>query len=231
MLDRIRHSLGLNRYTVETPVSQHQQSANTRDSGVRPAALPQRGTPSNTTEMAPGIGLPATGANASAHPTLAAWAAGASPSASPLTAVTPSPARSETALVATQVDSAEADTTVAAVHPLIGAMKQGSADRSRTSSAKSTRSCSPRRCFERRCRRSAPSRPTPHRWGCPAPTVLLAQSLALVGDIAAAWQQHELQAADRPDEVDAWRVAMELGTTPSGMKVLQVVFAKPIAPD
>ena len=254
MLDRIRHSLGLNRYTVETPVSQYQKSANKRDSGVRPTALPPRGTPSNTTEMAPRTGLP-TGADATASTALAAAATGASPSASPLTAVTPSPARSETALVATHANSAEAEATVVGAHPLIDAMKQGTADLHglvENQFGRVDQVMLSKAMLRRALQALGPLTAGAAPQGLPGmPAVLVAQSLALatgadatrslaalatlrrldpVGDIAAAWQRREAPAAARPDEVDAWRVAMELGTTPSGMKVLQAVFAKPIAP-
>ena len=231
-------------------MSQHQQSANKRDSGVRLTSLPPRGTPPNAKEMAPRIGLltASTGAMASTAP--AASTAGASPSASPLTAVTPSPARSETALVATHADSAEADTAVAS-HPLIDAMKQGSANLHGLVENQFGRASEV--IFSKAMLRQAlgPLTASAAPGGLPGmPAVLIAQSLALatgadatrslaalaalrrldpVGDVVAAWQHREAPAT-RPGEADAWRVAMELGNTPSGMTVLQAVLGKPVAP-
>jgi hypothetical protein len=238
MFDRICNSFGLNRYTVETPVSQHQQSANKRDSGVRPTALPPRATPPNDTELGPRTGVPA---------------AGASPSASPLAAVTPSPTRSETALVATHADSAEADMAVAS-HPLIDAMKHGSANLHGLVENQFGRAAEV--MFSKAMLRQAlqalgPLTASAAPVGLPGmPAVLIAQSLALatgadatrslaalgalrrldpVGEVAAAWQHREAPVT-RPDEADAWRVVMELGNTPSGIKVLQAVLGKPVAP-
>lgn len=237
MLDRIRHSLGLHRYTMETPVSQHQHSANKRDTGVRPSALPPRATPPNDTEMAPRTELPA---------------ATASPSASPLTAVTPSPARSETALVTAYVDSAAANSGLA-THPLIDAMKQGTAgvhglveNQFGGVNQVTISKAMLRQALQGLVPLAASAAPV----GLPGmPAVLIAQSLALatgadatrslaalaalrrldpVGDVVAAWQHREAPTT-RPGEADAWRAAMELGNTPSGMKVLQAVFGEPVA--
>ena len=86
------------------------------------------------------------------------------------------------------------------------------------------------------------------------PAVLLTQTLALatganasrataalaalrqmdpVADIGVAWRrtsQGEPAAPTPPDEADAWRVAMELGATPSGMRLLQTIVARPVMP-
>jgi hypothetical protein len=235
MFDRIRHSFGLNRYTVETPVSQHQQSANKRDTGVRPATLPPRATPPNDTEMAPRTGLPATSAIASVTPP-----------------VTPSPARSETALVATHADSAEAHTAITS-HPLIDAMKQGTAGVHglvENQFAGVNQVVISKAMLRQALQGLVPLAASAAPVGLPGmPAVLIAQSLALatgadatrslaalaalrrldpVGDVVAVWQHREA-AATRPGEADAWRVAMELGNTPSGMKVLQAVFGEPVA--
>jgi hypothetical protein len=240
MLDRIRHSLGLNRYTVETPLTQHQHSANRHDTGVRPSALPPRATPPNDTEMAPRTGLLATSA---------------SPNASPLAAVTPSPARSETALVPQHADSADAGTSIA-THPLIDAMKQGPAGLHglvENQFAGVNEVVISKTMLRQALQGLAPLAAGAAPVGLPGmPAVLVAQSLALatgsdatrslaalaalrqldpVGEVAAAWQQRQAPVATiRRDEVDAWHVAMELGTTPSGMKVLQAVLGKPVAP-
>jgi len=50
-------------------------------------------------------------------------------------------------------------------------------------------------------------------------------------DIARAWRlRGEPCATPAPDSVAAWRVAMELATTPCGMDVLQAVLDAPVAP-
>jgi hypothetical protein len=236
MLDRIRHSLGLHRYTVETPVSQHQHSANKRDTGVRPAALPPRATPPNDTEMAPRTELPV---------------ASASPSAT--LPVTPSPARSETALVTTHADSAAADMGFA-THPLIDAMKQGAEGVHRlveNQFAGVNQVMISKAMLRQALRGLVPLTAGVAPVDLPGmPAVLIAQSLALatgsdatrsvaalaalrrldpVGDVVAAWQHREAPAT-RPGEADAWRTAMELGNTPSGMKVLQAILGTPLAP-
>jgi len=237
MLDRIRNSLGLNRYTVETPVSQHQASANKRDAGVRAAPLPPRAVPQNATAMSPRTRLPARDARAS-----------------PVIAMTPSPARSETELVTARNDSAEADAAFA-THPLIDAMKEGAAGLHRL--VDSQFGGIDEVVISKAMLRQALRTLLPHTVGAaPAglpgmPAVLIAQSLALVtgadatrslaalgalrrldpaGEVVAAWQHRQAPASLAPDEADAWRVAMELGATPSGMKVLQAVVGQPIVP-
>lgn len=49
-----------------------------------------------------------------------------------------------------------------------------------------------------------------------------------IQDIAAAWRQRDDYVAPLPESSDAWRVAKELVATPSGLDVLQAVFAKAV---
>jgi hypothetical protein len=254
MFDRIRHKLGLNRYTVETPAEQHQYSANKKDSGVRPA-LPSRSAPAGNTPMAPRGGLPPA-SSAAANPPAPGTATTvmASPTASPVGAVTPSPARSDTAMVTTQADSAAPVT--AAPHPLLDAMKQGAAGLHGTVEhlfshvAQSGFAKAALRHELQTLDRAMASAAPVDLPG--APSVLLAQSLAVatggeisralnalaalrqldpVADIAATWhRREEPEIGNELDKLDAWRVVMELGTTPSGMRVLQTILGQPVAP-
>jgi hypothetical protein len=243
-LQRLLDKTGLNRYTIDTPDSQRQQSANKSDLGVRPKAHRRRThEPASATEMA------------SRQRPQSAPAAGSisSPGASPLSALSPSPARSETAMVTLPLDSSAID--AALPHPLIDAMQQGHAALpglieqqfghvDQTLFAKAAL----RQALQSLAPAMSPAAPV----GLPGmPAVLLAQTLSLatgadasraiaaldalrqmdpMADIAAAWRGEASGAAAPPEEADAWRVAMELSATPSGMRLLQTIMARPVMP-
>jgi hypothetical protein len=245
-LQRLLDKTGLNRYMIDTPQTQRQQTANKSDLGVRPKARRHAHMAASATEMAPRQG---------SQPSPAAGAL-ASPGASPLSALSPSPARSETALVTMPLDSSAADT--AAPHPLIDAMQQGLAALpgliehqfghvGQTLFAKSAL----RQALQSLAPAMSPVAPV----GLPGmPAVLLSQTLALaagadasrataalaalrqmdpVADIGVAWQraaQGERAGPTPPDEADAWRIAMELSATPTGMRLLQTIVARPLMP-
>ncbi|WP_140626528.1 hypothetical protein [Methylibium rhizosphaerae] len=248
MLDRIRHMTGLNRYTVETPNSQHQQSANKADMSVRPNLPARAASPAAAaaTEMAP-------------RQPLAATAGGESPApagmASPVAPMTPSPARSDSALRRTQVDSADACT--AAQHPLVAAMVQGATglhDLVEQQFPGVPQVSLSRLPLQEALQALMPGMSPAAPVGLPgAPAVLLAQSLALatgadavrasaaigalrqldpVGDITDAWhlRGEGMPASPSQAQQDAWRAVLDMATTPSGMRVLQTVMGQPVAP-
>lgn len=246
MLDRIRHMTGLNRYTVETPNTQHQQSANKADMGVRPPLPPRTTPPAVDTEMAPRLRPPAA-------------SGGESPAsvgmASPAVVMTPSPARSDSALMRTHADSADAGS--APPHPLAAVMTQGPTALLDlvTHQFPSVRHASFAHLpLQQALQALMPGMSAAAPVGLPgAPAVLLTQSLALatgadalrasaalgalrqldpVRDVSDAWhlRGEGMPAPLPPAQQDAWRVAMQLATTPSGMRLLQTVVGRPVPP-
>ena len=240
-LHRLLDKTGLNRVTIDTPVSQTQQTANKADMGVRPGPKRRAQSPAQAAQMAPRQG---------AHS--AAAAGGASPTASPLSVLSPSPARSETALVTLPLDSAGA--APAPLHPLVDAMRQGQAGLPalvEDQFGHFRQRLMAKAALKHAVQSLMPALATVAPVGLPGmPAVLLTQTLSIatggdasraaaalaalsemdpVAEIAAARRPSNGEAATTtPEHADAWRVAMELSAMPSGLLLLQAMFARPV---
>lgn len=251
MLSRLHHladKIGLNRYSVETPVSHSQQTANHRDLGVRPTPVRQARATANANELPP---------RQQAQPARHQAAASDTPGAvtSPRAALSPSPARSESALVTRPVDSAAADGAPA--HALVEAMAQGAArlpDLIEQQFGHVAQTLFAKTALRQALQALEPAMAATAPVGLPGmPAVLLAQSLALatgadasrataalaalrqmdpIASLRTAWRQAAPgpAMASLPEQADAWRAAVALNATPCGMRLLQAVMARPVMP-